>query len=342
MTNNNLSIASLLRDDKSKMATLIACGASAVALIYYNREVRNQIANIFMGAAVATSGPGVLSGSTNNAASKKESNGDASDGGDAENQQQLMMQQMQQQQQQMQGGGMPGQEEELSAIERFCTDVTDEAKKGLLDPLVGRDDELRRAIHVLSRRTKNNPILLGQSGVGKTAIVEGLAQRIATGDVPLSLRNAKLLELDLGAVGAGCQMPGEFEERLSMVVQEVVDEAENQPVIVFIDDIHNLIPPPPNGNNGSAILKPALGRGLLRCIGCTSVDKFKKSIETDAALERRFQQIPVEEPDVDFTVSILRGLRPRYEQHHNIAISEGVVIGGAVIGQVRQRTSVTR
>ena len=157
---------------------------------------------------MATSGPGVLSGSTNNAASKKESNGDTSEGGDAENQQQLMMQQMQQQQQQMQGGGMPGQEEELSAIERFCTDVTDEAKKGLLDPLVGRDDELRRAIHVLSRRTKNNPILLGQSGVGKTAIVEGLAQRIATGDVPLSLRNAKLLELDLGAVGAGCQMPG--------------------------------------------------------------------------------------------------------------------------------------
>lgn len=278
---------------------------------------------------MATSGPGVLSGSTNNAASKKESNGDASDGGDAENQQQLMMQQMQQQQQQMQGGGMPGQEEELSAIERFCTDVTDEAKKGLLDPLVGRDDELRRAIHVLSRRTKNNPILLGQSGVGKTAIVEGLAQRIATGDVPLSLRNAKLLELDLGAVGAGCQMPGEFEERLSMVVQEVVDEAENQPVIVFIDDIHNLIPPPPNGNNGSAILKPALGRGLLRCIGCTSVDKFKKSIETDAALERRFQQIPVEEPDVDFTVSILRGLRQRYEQHHNIAISEGALLSAA-------------
>ena len=163
------------------------------------------------------------------------------------------MQQMQQQQQQMGGmmGGMQqGQEEELTAIERFCTDVTDEARKGLLDPLVGRDDEVRRAIHVLSRRTKNNPILIGQSGVGKTAIVEGLAQRIVQGDVPLALRNAKLLELDLGAVGAGCQMPGEFEERLSMVVQEVVDETQKQPVIVFIDDIHNLIPPPPNGNNG--------------------------------------------------------------------------------------------
>merc|ERR1712100_567699 len=213
MTTTSTTLASLLKDDKSKVATLVACGASAAALIYYNREVRNQIANIFMGAAVATSGPGVLSGSTN--ANRKQEGGNA-EGGEAENQQQLMAQQQQQQMQ----GGMPGQE-------------------------------------------------------------------------------------------------------------EVVDEAANQPVIMFIDDIHNLIPPPPNGNNGSAILKPALGRGLLRCIGCTSMDKFKKSIETDAALERRFQQIPVEEPDVDFTVSILRGLRPRYEQHHNIAISEGALLSAA-------------
>jgi ATP-dependent Clp protease ATP-binding subunit ClpB len=136
-------------------------------------------------------------------------------------------------------------EEELSALERFCTDVTDEARQGMLDPLVGRDDEMRRLIHILSRRTKNNPVLLGQSGVGKTAIVEGLAQRIVAGDVPAPLRGARLLELDLGAVGAGCQMPGEFEERLSIVVSEIVEATQKGPVIMFIDDIHNLCPPPP-------------------------------------------------------------------------------------------------
>ena len=136
-------------------------------------------------------------------------------------------------------------EEELSALERFCTDVTDEARQGMLDPLVGRDDEMRRLIHILSRRTKNNPVLLGQSGVGKTAIVEGLAQRIVAGDVPAPLRGARLLELDLGAVGAGCQMPGEFEERLSIVVSEIVEATQKGPVIMFIDDIHNLGPPPP-------------------------------------------------------------------------------------------------
>ena len=239
-----------------------------------------------------------------------------------------MQQQMQQMQQQQNGGGNP-EEEELSALERFCTDVTDEAKRGLLDPLVGREEEVRRLIHILCRRTKNNPVLLGQSGVGKTAIVEGLAQRIVNNDVPQALRGAKLLEVDLGAVGAGCQMPGEFEERLTIIVQEVVDASAKGPVVLFIDDIHNLCPAPPMNNNGAAILKPALGRGLLRCVGATSADKFKKTIEQDAALERRFQQVPVEEPNVDDTVSILRGLRPRYEQHHNIAISEGAVLAAA-------------
>ena len=241
---------------------------------------------------------------------------------------QQMQQQMQQMQQQQNGGGNP-EEEELSALERFCTDVTDEAKRGLLDPLVGREEEVRRLIHILCRRTKNNPVLLGQSGVGKTAIVEGLAQRIVNNDVPQALRGAKLLEVDLGAVGAGCQMPGEFEERLTIIVQEVVDASAKGPVVLFIDDIHNLCPAPPMNNNGAAILKPALGRGLLRCVGATSADKFKKTIEQDAALERRFQQVPVEEPNVDDTVSILRGLRPRYEQHHNIAISEGAVLAAA-------------
>ena len=239
-----------------------------------------------------------------------------------------MQQQMQQMQQQQNGGGNP-EEEELSALERFCTDVTDEAKRGLLDPLVGREEEVRRLIHILCRRTKNNPVLLGQSGVGKTAIVEGLSQRIVNNDVPQALRGAKLLEVDLGAVGAGCQMPGEFEERLTIIVQEVVDASAKGPVVLFIDDIHNLCPAPPMNNNGAAILKPALGRGLLRCVGATSADKFKKTIEQDAALERRFQQVPVEEPNVDDTVSILRGLRPRYEQHHNIAISEGAVLAAA-------------
>ena len=222
-------------------------------------------------------------------------------------------------------------EEELSALERFCTDVTDEARQGMLDPLVGRDDELRRLIHILSRRTKNNPVLLGQSGVGKTAIVEGLAQRIVAGDVPAPLRNARLLELDLGAVGAGCQMPGEFEERLSIVVSEIVEATQKGPVVMFIDDIHNLCPPPPAANNGAAILKPALGRGLLRCIGASTTEKFKKTIEQDAALERRFQQVPVAEPDVDQTVSVLRGLRGKYEQHHAIKINEGSTINIVLI-----------
>jgi len=226
-------------------------------------------------------------------------------------------------------GAPPPGEEELSALERFCTDVTEEAKQGLLDPLVGRDDEIRRLIHILSRRTKNNPVLLGQSGVGKTAIVEGLAQRIISGDVPAPLRNARLLELDLGAVGAGCQMPGEFEERLSIVVSEVVEASQKGPVILFIDDIHNLCPPPPSGNNGAAILKPALGRGLLKCIGASTSEKFKKTIEQDAALERRFQQVPVAEPNVDQTISVLRGLRSRYEAHHSIKINESAVVAAA-------------
>ncbi|CEF96515.1 ClpA/B, conserved site 2 [Ostreococcus tauri] len=228
-------------------------------------------------------------------------------------------------QQQQQGP----EDDELSALERFCTDVTDEAKRGLLDPLVGREEEVRRLIHILCRRTKNNPVLLGQSGVGKTAIVEGLAQRIVNDDVPHALRGARLLEVDLGAVGAGCQMPGEFEERLTIIVQEVVDASAKGPVVLFIDDIHNLCPAPPMNNNGAAILKPALGRGLLRCVGATSADKFKKTIEQDAALERRFQVVTVEEPSVDDTVSILRGLRPRYEQHHSIAISEGALLASA-------------
>ena len=240
-----------------------------------------------------------------------------------------MMLQMQMHMQKMQQQQQGPEDDELSALERFCTDVTDEAKRGLLDPLVGREEEVRRLIHILCRRTKNNPVLLGQSGVGKTAIVEGLAQRIVNDDVPHALRGARLLEVDLGAVGAGCQMPGEFEERLTIIVQEVVDASANGPVVLFIDDIHNLCPAPPMNNNGAAILKPALGRGLLRCVGATSADKFKKTIEQDAALERRFQVVTVEEPSVDDTVSILRGLRPRYEQHHSIAISEGALLASA-------------
>ena len=195
------------------------------------------------------------------------------------------------------------QDEELSALERFCTDVTDEARQGMLDPLIGRDDELRRLIHILSRRTKNNPVLLGAPGVGKTAVVEGLAQRIVAGDVPVPLRGARLLELDLGAVGAGCQMPGEYEERLSIVISEIVEATQKGPVVMFIDDIHNLCPPPPAGNNGAAILKSAVCRGLLRCIGASTVEKYKKTIEQDAAVERRCEKVAVAEPAVEHTVS---------------------------------------
>lgn len=230
------------------------------------------------------------------------------------------------------GGSLGGPDDDVPALERFTTDLTDEARKGQLDPLVGRDNELRRVIHVLSRRTKNNPVLLGEAGVGKTAIVEGLAQRIAAGDVPVSLRGLRVMELDISALSAGCQVPGDFEERLTGLIAEVVEA--KPPIILFIDDLHNLVPTGPNAgqNDGGAVLKPALGRGQLRCIGASMPDKFKKTVEQDAALERRFQQVVVEEPTHPHAISILRGLRPRYEGHHGVGVSEEALVAAVGLG----------
>uniref|UniRef100_A0A383VK48 AAA+ ATPase domain-containing protein n=1 Tax=Tetradesmus obliquus TaxID=3088 RepID=A0A383VK48_TETOB len=225
------------------------------------------------------------------------------------------------------GGVMDGE----SVLDKFTNDLTAAARRGQLDPLVGRDGELRRLCHILLRRTKNNPVLVGEPGVGKTAIVEGLAQRIVAGDVPPGLLGASLLELDLAALAAGCMMPGEFEERLKAVCVEVAESSRK--IILFIDDIHNLVPNAAQQGasmlDGSAILKPALARGTLRCLGCSSPDKFKKTIEKDPGLERRFQQVAVDPPNVEQATSILRGLRPRYERHHGITISEAALLAAA-------------
>ncbi|WIA34267.1 hypothetical protein OEZ86_012610 [Tetradesmus obliquus] len=225
------------------------------------------------------------------------------------------------------GGVMDGE----SVLDKFTNDLTAAARRGQLDPLVGRDGELRRLCHILLRRTKNNPVLVGEPGVGKTAIVEGLAQRIMAGDVPPGLLGASLLELDLASLAAGCMMPGEFEERLKAVCVEVAESSRN--IILFIDDIHNLVPNAAQQGasmlDGSAILKPALARGTLRCLGCSSPDKFKKTIEKDPGLERRFQQVAVDPPNVEQATSILRGLRPRYERHHGVTISEAALLAAA-------------
>ena len=209
----------------------------------------------------------------------------------------------------MQGGGMPGQEEELSAIERFCTDVTDEAKKGLLDPLVGRDDELRRAIHVLSRRTKNNPILLGQSGVGKTAIAEGLAKLIIDRKVPELIENCCIYSLDMGALLAGTKYRGDFEKRLKVILKDLskIDNA-----ILFIDEIHTIIGAGATSGGvmeASILLKPALTSGDLRCIGSTTYQEYRGIFNQNQALSRRFQKIDVIEPSYDECEEILNGIK---------------------------------
>lgn len=225
----------------------------------------------------------------------------------------------------------PGADSDQSALDRFCSDLTQSARQGKLDPVIGRDEEIRRCVHILCRRTKNNPILVGESGVGKTAIVEGLAQRIVAGDVPVALFGATIMELDLGSLAAGCLMPGEFEDRLKAVLQEI--QGSPRKIILFIDDIHNLVPSAANQGasmlDGGTILKPALSRGELRVVGASSLDKFKKTIEKDPGLERRLQQVLVEQPGVPETISILRGLRSRYERYHGITISEGALIAAA-------------
>ncbi len=220
-------------------------------------------------------------------------------------------------------------EDKYQALQRYGRVLNDAVRKGKIDPVIGREDEVRRVLQVLSRRTKNNPVLIGEPGVGKTAIVEGIAQRIVSGDVPESLRSKTVVALDMGALVAGTQFRGQFEERLKAVVKEVADAAGE--IILFIDELHTLIGAGASQGSMDAanILKPALARGELRCIGATTLDEFQKYIEKDAALERRFQKVLVEEPSVEDTISILRGLKERYEVHHGVRITDGAIVAAA-------------
>jgi ATP-dependent Clp protease ATP-binding subunit ClpB len=217
------------------------------------------------------------------------------------------------------------------ALNKYCRDLTAAAGEGKLDPVIGRDDEIRRTIQILSRRTKNNPILLGEPGVGKTAIAEGLAQRIINNDVPETLKGRKLLSLDMGALIAGAKYRGEFEERLKAVLKEV-QAAEGQ-IVLFIDEIHTVVGAgaQEGSMDASNLLKPLLARGELRCIGATTLKEYKMYIEKDKALERRFQQVMVQQPNVEDTISILRGLKEKYEVHHGVRITDSALVAAATL-----------
>jgi ATP-dependent Clp protease ATP-binding subunit ClpB len=222
-------------------------------------------------------------------------------------------------------------EGKYQSLEKYGRDLTQAARQGKLDPVIGRDDEIRRTIQILSRRTKNNPVLIGEPGVGKTAIAEGLAQRIVSGDVPQSLKDRKLIALDMGALIAGAKYRGEFEERLKAVLKEVTDSGGN--IILFIDEIHTVVGAgaTQGAMDAGNLLKPMLARGELRCIGATTLDEYRKYIEKDAALERRFQQVYVDQPNIEDTISILRGLKERYEVHHGVKISDSALVAAATL-----------
>ncbi len=217
-------------------------------------------------------------------------------------------------------------EGKIGALEKYTRDITKEARDGKLDPVIGRDEEIRRTIQVLSRRTKNNPVLIGEPGVGKTAIAEGIALRIAKKDVPDSMHDKRLLALDLASLLAGSKFRGEFEERLRAVLKAI--EAEHGNVILFIDELHTLVGAgaAEGAMDASNMLKPALARGALRCIGATTLDEYRKYIEKDAALERRFQPVQIDQPSEEDAIAILRGLKERYEVHHGIRISDAAII----------------